>query len=163
VIDIDNYQKVNLILWIAILSGVIVLTVIALVINKLQPFEQDLNLTVMTEILFGLAIVIAIAILVLKRSIFRVGKIIEQSSGLPQPEAKVNFVLTQLRRNYIIVWALAEAIGTIGFVYYIITSNLQNYLLFALVSIFSLASNFPAKDTIRNCLANLGYYGPTHE
>jgi uncharacterized membrane protein YdcZ (DUF606 family) len=161
VINLESYQKVNLILWIAILSGIIILTVIALLLNKFQPFQEDFNLPLITEILFGMAIVIAIAILVLKRSIFRLDKIVVTGSGLLPIETQVNYVLAQLRRNYIILWALAEAIGTIGFVYYIITSNLHNYLLCALVSIFSLASNFPRRDTINNCLANLGYYGPT--
>jgi hypothetical protein len=158
-VTIESYQKTNRIIWVAISSGIILLTVIILVFDNLNLFYAEYNLALISKILFVAAIAAAIAILILKRTVFRLDRILERSSAFTQTGERVNYVLAQLRRNYLILWTLAESIGTIGFVYYIFTADMQNYLLFAAVSIFSLVSNFPNKETIRISLENLGYSG----
>jgi hypothetical protein len=160
---VESYQKVNIIIWSAILCSLVLLTIVVLILDKLQQVPASFGFPILSNLLFILAILLAVAILILKITFFRLDRILQGSSRLAETAEKVTHVLTELRRNYIILWVLADLIGTIGFVYYIYTGFLQNYLLFVLVSVFSLFGNFPNKSTVQACLNSLDSYGPTHE
>ena len=159
--DLYRYQKTNLIIWISILSGVVVLTALALVLDYGQIFYEYYNQALVSEIIFIFAIGLACVILFLKRSVFRLDKLLDRASALAQVDQKENYVLSHVRRNYIILWILSEILGILGFIFYLITSDLRNCILFSAVSIFSLLTNFPYKRTIRICLENINPAEPS--
>ena len=66
-----------------------------------------------------------------------------------------HFILSKIRRNYIIIWSLAEIICLIGFINYIFAVNFQTYLVFAIVSIYSILINFPRQKLAEQCLEKL--------
>jgi hypothetical protein len=157
--DLNVYQKTNRMIWISIITGVIILTGIVLVFNRLQIFYTIPNITVVGEILFLIALGLGIAILVLKRTMFRLDKVLEQGLALTDTARQENFVLVKIRRNYIVLWLLAEMIGLLGFIFYLFTADLQNYLLFAVVSLYSLVINYPREQLIKIVLTNLPQSG----
>ena len=61
-------------------------------------------------------------------------------------------ILSRIRKNYIIVWALGEAIGVIGFINYILTADRQYLYVFAIVSIYSILINIPRIEFVKRCL-----------
>jgi hypothetical protein len=160
-IDLNSYQRTNLIIWISILTGVILLTILALALNRWLIFAEYYNSAWLSEIIFITAIGLAFLILFLKRSVFRLDRILEQSSVLTPIARRENYVLDRVRRNYLIIWILSEVFVILGFIYYLFTSDLRNFILFAAVSIFSLATNFPYKEKIRICLENINQPGPS--
>ena len=153
--DIKSYNKINRIIWFSILIVMILLTVVVFILNRLQVFEQIPEMLTVGEILFMGAVALAIAILILKRSVFRLDKITATALKRNNQEESEIFALQQIRRNYIILWMLSETIGIVGFIFYIFTVNFVNYLLFIVVSLYSLAINFPREEIIRICLENL--------
>jgi len=153
--DVYQYYKTNLIIWISILSGVVVLMVMVVAMNYGQ-FLYEYNFTALaSEGIYILAIGLACTILFLKRSVFRLDKILDRGSVLATVIEKKNYIFSQLRRNYIIIWVLSEILGILGFIFYLFTSDLRNSILFSAVSIFSLVTNFPSKRMIRICLENI--------
>lgn len=153
--DIKNYNNINRIIWISILSVMVLLTIVVFIFNRLQVFVQIPGMIKVGEILFIVAIALGFAILLLKRSVFRLDQIIAKAlTKNNQAESEI-FMLQQIRRNYIILWMLSEMIGLIGFIFYIFTVNFIYFLLFMAVSIYSLAINIPREGTIKICLENL--------
>ncbi len=71
---------------------------------------------------------------------------------MPLPE-KIDFTLARLRRNYVIVWAMGETIGIVGFVNYMVTIDIQYLLVFSVVSIYSILINMPRVSIAESCLA----------
>jgi hypothetical protein len=153
--DVYQYYKTNLIIWISILAGVVVLMMMVLVMNYGQFFYEYNNTALASEVIYILALSLACIILFLKRSVFRLDKLLDRGSVLATVAERKNYVFSQLRRNYIIIWVLSEILGILGFIFYLFSSDLRNSILFTAVSIFSLVTNFPSKRTIRICLENI--------
>jgi hypothetical protein len=148
---IIQYHRTNILIWGAIVSFVIILTLLAYYLdssNTLLPAESAAQVN---QVLFLMAVVIAFGILFLKRSLFNPKKIIESPIEKPPPE-KIDFVLARLRRNYVIVWAMGEIIGVIGFVNYMVTVDIQYLLVFTVVSIYSILINMPRISVAESCM-----------
>ena len=139
----QNFHKTNLTLWVAVLSGVIILSAVVYYLylsETMQPIPDSQDVA---QIMFVAAVVLAIAILFLKRSAFSSIKVVENAKGRPDAE---NFVMSRIRRNYIIVWGIGELICLLGFFNFIMLADIQNYMIFAVVSIYSLLVNMPRES-----------------
>jgi hypothetical protein len=148
---LKQYHKVNVLIWGSILVFVIILTLLAYFLdsmNSLQPVENAVQIN---QILFLIAVILAFSILFFKRSLFNPNKLIE----IPfekSLEEKTSLVLAKLRKNYIIVWAMGEAIGILGFVNYILTADIQYLLVFVVVSAYSILINIPRIAVAERCV-----------
>jgi uncharacterized membrane protein YedE/YeeE len=116
--------------------------------GTLRPVE---NAAQINQIMFLLAVVIAFGILFFKRSLFHPKKLIENTYETSLAE-KSTAALAKLRKNYIIVWAMGEAIGILGFINYILTADFQYLLVFAVVSIYSILINLPRINVAERCV-----------
>lgn len=148
----QNFHKTNLTLWIAVLSGVIILSAVVYYLylsETMQPIPDSQDVA---QIMFVAAVVLAIAILFLKRSVFSPIKVVEHAKGRPDAEI---FVMNKIKRNYIIVWGIGELICLLGFFNFIMLADIQNYMIFAVVSIYSLLVNMPRESLHIQALAML--------
>jgi hypothetical protein len=152
--DLISFNKTNVILWGAILTGIVILSIIVFVLDQSQTFTPIPVAQNVNQILFIVAVIFAFGILILKRSIFSPHKIIAYAVKMTNEE-KTRIVLARIRRNYIVVWAMAEVICLIGFLNYIFTVNFQAYLVFAIVSIYSVIINFPRQNLANQCIEQL--------
>ena len=143
----QNFHKTNMTLWGAILAGVIILSLVVFYLDTSSTVTPVLESKDVTQMIFIAAVLLAIAILFLKRTVLAPAKIIKNARNLSDEQAKL-FVFNKIRRNYIIIWALAEIICVLGFFNYILLVDLQNYLIFAVVSIYSLLVNMPREALI---------------
>jgi len=148
---LKNYHKTNIIIWVAILSFVVILILLGYFIDSSSKMVPAINAAQVNQVLFLMAVVIAFGILFFKRSLFNPRKLIENSSEKSFSE-KIDFVLARLRRNYVIVWAMGETIGVIGFVNYMVTVDFQYLLVFAVVSIYSILINMPRISVAESCM-----------
>ena len=128
-----------------------ILTLLAFVLDSSRVFLPTDNAAQINQVMFLIAVVIAFVILFFKRSLFIPGKIVDISFEKSLSE-KVDIILMRIRKNYIIVWALGEAIGIIGFVNYIFTVDRQYFLVFAVVSIYSILINMPRIALAERCV-----------
>ena len=138
----QNFHKTNMTLWGAVLGGVIILSMVVYYLHSSAsvtalPESQDV-----AQVMFFAAVILAIGILFLKRSVLAPAKIVKSAKNLSEESAE-QFVISKIRRNYIIIWAMAELICLLGFFNYIMLADIQNYLIFAVVSIYSLLINMP--------------------
>ena len=149
--DLKQYHKINVILWGSILIFVIILTLLAYFFDSMNTLRALEGAAQINQIMFLIAVVLAFGILFFKRSLFNPKRIIETPFE-KSLEEKTNLVLSKLRRNYIIVWAMGEAIGILGFVNYIMTTDLQYLLVFSVVSVYSIIINIPRIAIAERCI-----------
>ena len=148
---VTQYHRTNVLIWVSILLFVIILTVLAYILNRSKTMLPEQETVQITQVLFLLAVIIAFGILFFKRSLFNPRKIIEGPSD-QSLQQKIHSALSKLRRNYVIVWALGEAIGIIGFINYMLTINHQYLLVFSVVSVYSILINMPRLVVAEKCI-----------
>jgi hypothetical protein len=147
---ITTFHKRSRMLWTAILSAVIVLSVVAYVLNRNSVFQAIPESYTINQVLFIAAIIFAAAIILFKRSTFVASKIVERLGN--EPGDQIDHLFSTLQRNYLIVWSMGEAICLVGFVNYTMTADFNSYLIFAVVSAYSLLINIPQEGLIYKCL-----------
>jgi len=150
-INLKQYQKTNILIWVSIISFVIILTLLGYFLDRSGSMMPAQSAAQINQVMFLLAVVIAFGILFFKRSLFNPNRIVDDSLDRSTAE-KVNQTLTGLRRNYVIVWALGETIGIIGFINYMITIDTQYLLVFSVVSIYSILINMPRISLAERCV-----------
>lgn len=153
--SIKEFHRINVIIWIAIIASVLTITIIAFILDNSQVFIPVSDAVLINQIMFLIAVVIAFAILFFKRSLFVPGKLVNISSDVPESE-KHTIVLSRVRKNYILVWALGETIGVLGFINYVLTADRQYLYVFAVVSLYSILINIPRQELIQRCLNLIG-------
>lgn len=146
-----DYHKTNMTLWGAVVSSVIILSIVVFLMDTNGDLEPVSGAAQLGQAFFIAAILLAAGILFLKRTIFSPGQLIKKLHVLPAADRESE-LLRKLRRNYLVIWAMAELICFIGFFYFIVIGDLQNYLIFAIVSLYSLMINMPREGLIYQCL-----------
>jgi hypothetical protein len=138
-------------LWGAILTGIVVLSIVVIYLDYSQSIIPIEGSQESAQILFVLAVIVAIAILILKRSVFSPYKVVQRARQAGQGDAE-QIIFTKLRRNYIMIWALAELICFLGFFNYVLIVDLYNYFIFTIVSIYSVIINMPRENLVIQCM-----------
>jgi len=149
--SVKQFHKINVILWGSILLFVVILTLLAYLLDSMNTLRPVENAAQINQILFLMAVLIAFGILFLKRSLFNPNKLIETPFE-KSLEEKTSLVLSKLRKNYIIVWAMGETIGILGFINYSLTIDIQYLLVFSVVSIYSILINMPRLAVAERCV-----------
>jgi len=145
-------HKKNTVIWIAILSGMVILSAVVYLLDSQAIFTPIPDSRQTGQILFITAVLLAGAILILKRSIFLPEKVVLKIPKSTAGKNQDDVLLARIRFNYLIVWSLGEAILIIGFINYIFTTDFNNFLIFAIVGIYSLLINKPREDTLHRCI-----------
>ncbi len=150
----QNFHKTNMTLWGAVLGGVIILSLVVYYLHSSAAVTPLPESQEVAQLMFFAAVILAIGILFLKRSVLSPAKTIKRAKKLAENQVE-QFVLNKIRRNYIIIWAMAELICLIGFFNYIMLADIRNYLIFAVVSIYSLLINMPREALVIQSLKML--------
>jgi hypothetical protein len=150
-VDLNSFQKTNLIIWSSIVSGMIILSIVVVILDQFNTFVPVKNAYQINQIIFMIAVVFAGAILVFKRSFYLPHKVVSPSIRNKKAE-KEKAVLNRLRRNYLIIWSLAEGICLVGFINYVFTANWRSYLIFIVVSTYAMLINLPRNYQAEKCL-----------
>jgi hypothetical protein len=148
--QIKEFHRINILIWTAIIVTVIILSAIAYILDRINIFQPVPDAAQINQIIFFIAVVIAFAILFLKRSFFLPDKIINKLSE-GSVETKLILTYSQIRRNYIIVWGLGESIAVLGFVNYTLTADFTYFLVFGIVSLYSILINTPRIALLKIC------------
>ncbi|MEJ2054575.1 MAG: hypothetical protein P8X42_11705 [Calditrichaceae bacterium] len=161
--------RINKVLWFAILADVIILAVIAFALEYFKVLTTPAlhSFKTFNDISLIIVIVLLFAIMYMKRSFLFPSKIVQKAknSDLPMDESgmadvwdefgeegKLLFrVLMLLRRYFMIIWSFANLIVILGFILYILSLNLNNFLIYGVVGLYSLVINFPRFTIIENC------------
>jgi len=172
-------HRVNRTLWLGIMSGVLVLTVISFffyvggildsaVVNPRHPVNQALMFLVFALLLL---------IMYVKRHYLQTGKIVERAqrrelsitaadvtdmvAGFGKETNLLAKALIIMRRYYMVIWSAADLIVIIGFIQYILTMSFRSFVIYATVGILSLLINFPRFTIIENLFYKFSHTGLT--
>ena len=143
-------HRIHITIWVAIIVFIIMLSLITFVIDAMSPFQPLESADQINQFAFLLAVVLAFAILIFKRTLFLPEKILSRLEN-KSTDSVTALCLARIRKNYIIVWAMGEAICILGFINYVLTANQQYFLVFAVVSLYSVLINMPRIALLQKC------------
>jgi hypothetical protein len=151
--NVENFYKTNVIIWGAILAGMVVLVAITYFLDQTGMFQPIPETKEFKNVFFALILIVALAVLFLKRSYFDFDKIYSKIQS-PTQDKKLAY-LSKLRINYVIIWALSEAIIMFGFVEYILVGDFKSFLLYAIVGLYAILINYPKRSLFDTHLQQL--------
>lgn len=154
-------HRVNRLLWLSILSGIVTLNIIIFIFHYLKFISpsQLQNVQTYINILLMIAAGLLFLVMYVKRTYLIPSKLIERAKthdlNITSNDV-VDFIQTFgdkggllakamiiMRRYYMVIWSIANLIVMIGFIQYIIDLQFQSFLIYSIVGIFSLSINFP--------------------
>ena len=162
-------HRVNRVLWIALLSGMGILVLTA----ALFRFGGLLETAVPTagsrtdNIILVITLALLFIVFYLKRHYLVPAKIVARArkkkiaagSGdiagfiaeFGEEVAVIAYALIIMRRYFMLVWSIANIILLLGFIVFIAAGQFQTFLIYAVISAYSMGINFPSFRIIEQC------------
>jgi hypothetical protein len=141
----ENYYKTNLIIWVAIIIGMLILIGVTYLLDQSNTFQPVAETLEVKNVLFALILTSALAVLFLKRSFLDFNKIYSKIKSSDNQEKKSVF-FNKLRSNYIIIWSISESIIILAFVEYILIVKFDSFIIYAVIGLYAIVVNFPRKS-----------------
>ncbi len=167
--QIRQIYRVNRILYLAIFLGMSTLTLVAVIFHLsdvLTPQELIDSYSV-DRVLLMIVVVLLFLVLYIKRTYLVPEKLVARAEKRPLNIVSsdvADFVqqfgqeadilvkaLIIMRRYFMVIWSIANLVILLAFIGYVLTANLRIFLIYALVSFYSLAINYPAFRLVERC------------
>ncbi len=150
-----------MILWMGVLLGVLILVSVSIMLQTKNVFTGPVvqNVSMFQNISFVIIIVALMVIVVLKRRFLDRKRIVAQAKKLNYDIQNQNIkalfnasdvdgkelarIIMVIQRYYLSFWLLAEFVALVGFLFFILTSQFQTFIIYVVISIWSLVVNFP--------------------
>ena len=147
----EKFIRNNFVIWVSIVLGMGVMCIVTFALYISQTFTPIQEVTQIKNVLFLMAIILAVGILFLKRSFFATHTIVDKirTSTIENHE---HFLLRRLRKNYIILWILGEMILILGFIEFVLIADFNSFLIYAVVGLYAVLINFPRKTLVAKSL-----------
>ncbi|MBD3224616.1 MAG: hypothetical protein GF313_07795 [Caldithrix sp.] len=156
---INQHHRMNRRLWMAILSGVLLIIAVTVLFHFSDVFTHPIveEASTLNDIMFVIIVVVVLAILAVKRRLMDTKKILSkanitllsdgQGESTKDPTNRKAEILQNaiqfMRQNFLIIWVLGEVVVIIGFILYILLLNFEAFLIYSIVGLWSLAVNYP--------------------
>ena len=162
-------HRVNRILWNAILVDILLLAVIAVILWYFKILTEPVlyNLKTFNDISLIVVIILLFTIMYLKRTYLLPSKIVDRAKRKElhiEAADVVDFIqefgkeanmiakaLIIMRRYFMVIWSIANLIVLIGFIAFIVSLNLRNFIIYGIVGLYSLLINFPRFSIVEDC------------
>ncbi len=163
-------HRVNRVLWLSVLAGMLVLIAVSLVFY----FSGQLTSAVLQtpvrldDYLMVLTVVLLLLIFYLKRTYltpealvrraqnkqvaFGTGDIADLVNEFGEDSILPAKILIIMRRYFMLVWSIANVILLLGFTVAILTGHFQTFIIYSVVSLYTMSINFPAFTLIEQCM-----------
>ncbi len=164
-------HRINRVLWLSVLAGMIVLIAVSFILffsGRLTSAVVQ-NSGQMDNYLMLFTIALLLLIFYLKRTYltpqslvararkkkvaFGTGDIADLVETFGEDSLVPAKVLIIMRRYFMLVWSIANLILLLGFTVAILTGNFQTFLIYAIVSLYTMSINFPSFTLIEACLS----------
>jgi hypothetical protein len=145
-----QFHKTNILLWLAIIVIMLILSGIIFYLDSSYYIKPHDNQKIISDVFFLIALVLAIAIFIFKRTLFIPAKLVASITSENESE-KLAKLQKRIRRNYMVIWAMAEIIFLSGFIQYILTVNFRQFLILSIVGFYSLLINKPQENLAARC------------
>lgn len=162
-------HRTNRVLWLSVLSGMVVLVLVTYILKQNELFSQsEILISNRAENLFLLLVVgLLFFVFYLKRHYLQATELVQRAltrevnlassdiadlAQVPSDEADaLARVLILMRRYFMLVWSTANIILLVGFVTYLLANQFQTFMIYAVVSFYSMSINFPSFRLIESC------------
>lgn len=160
-------------IWLALLVEILVLVGIGMLLDYLNVLGGPLfsNRKVISDLSMMVIVILLFVVLFLKRNLLNPDKLIERAKSKkgdvlnPQwqifvhefgPEAEIMVhVVGIIRKYYLVIWSIGNAIALIGFVALVLGLPLRQFMIYAVVGLYSLSVNFPVYSMVERCFYRL--------
>jgi glucose-6-phosphate-specific signal transduction histidine kinase len=113
----------------------------------IKPHEDQ---KVIQDFSFLIALVSAIGIFIFKRAFFIPAKLVAAVDKEDEAE-KLGKLMMNIRRKYMVVWAMAEFILLLGVIQYTLTANFRQFLILGMVGFYSILISKPQENLLNIC------------
>ena len=159
--SLRHIHRIDRVLWISVFSGMLVISVVALIFNYTglltgQLIQLDPQLD---NALLVLTIGLLFLIFYLKRQFLVPEKIAKRAqrknivnithdisslkNEFGEKAELVKTALMLIRRYFMLVWSVANVILLLGFIVFMLAGQFQTFLIYAVVAFYSMIINFP--------------------
>lgn len=165
-----NLYRVNRVLWFAIFFGILTLIVVGYVLHTtgtIVPNAKTGPHGTLSTVFLIVALILLYLVFHIKRTYLTPKKLIwrarRKKVDLAGPDV-TDFVaefgekadilvktLMLLRRYYMVIWSIANLITLLGFVEFVVSGEFRVLATYGVVSLYSLAINFPSFKLIERC------------
>ncbi len=168
-----HIHRVNRVLWTALLSGMSILVLTA-VLFKFGGFFQTVSPTVDSKadnVILLVTLALLFTVFYLKRHYLIPAKMVARAhkkeisygSGdiadfvaeFGDKASVIARTLIIMRRYFMLVWSVANVILLLGFIVFIAAGQFQTFLIYTVISAYSMIINFPSFKIIEQCMAVL--------
>lgn len=142
----QKFHQTNRILWAVGLIFMVIISAVVFYLDSSIYIKPSQDQKLISDVSFIAALVITITIFIFKRSFFQPVKLV-----YGKDKVNIKQVLITIRRRYLIIWVLAEVILLLGFIQYLMTVNIRQFIILGVVSLYSLTINYPQKKLAEKC------------
>jgi len=163
-----HIHRVNRILWASILGGMLVLGLVGFLFHYMKLIQwQAFIMQKVDQILFFTAIALLLLVFYIKRHYLQIPKLIQRAKVRPvnlaagdaadlmeEFDANASLLVKTLmlmRRYYMVIWSIANLILIIGFIYFILSGLYKTFLLYLLIGLYVMLTNFPFFSLLERC------------
>ena len=161
--------RVNRTLYFSILAGMITLIVIGFILEYSGFLTQQALVDTYTldRIMLMIVVVLLFLLIYLKRVYLLPRKLISRAEKsqanittadiadlIRESEEEYNILakaLNIMRRYFMVIWSIGHLVILLAFTGLILTGNFEIFLIYSVVSLYSIAINFPRFALIENC------------
>jgi len=162
-------HRVNRVLWMALLSGMGILVLTAALFRFGGLFETAVPTagSRTDNIILVITLVLLFIVFYLKRHYLVPAKMVARARKKKGTESSgdiADFIaefgedaiviartLIIMRRYFMLVWSIANIILLLGFIVFIAAGQFQTFLIYAVISAYSMGINFPSYRIIEQC------------
>jgi len=166
-----HIHRVNRVLWTSVLSGMILLFIITFIF-KYNGYISAVTLSANPQ-LENMMLLFTIGLLFLifylkrhylvprklidraekKEISYGTGDIADFKEEFGEDVSIIAKALILMRRYFMLVWSLANIVLLFGFIAFILAGQFQTFLIYVVVSLYSMFINFPSFALIEKCVA----------
>ncbi|GEM_PF-2233516 len=170
---VRSIHRVNRLLWLAILSGMLTFAVVVIVLSLthlIVPASSGPD-RLMENIFFLIAIALLLIIFYVKRTYLIPDKIISRAGVKtihitatddldlieqfgPNAGLLVKSMMI-MRRYFMVIWSANNLLVLMGFIYYLFNGTLRTFLIYLIIALYSMIVNFPSFKLIKVCYESI--------
>ncbi len=166
---LKRIHRVNQLLWIAILADILILSVIVFILWYFNILTEPLlvHLKTFNDISLIIVVLLLLTIIYLKRTYLLPSRIVDRANQKElhiQSTDVVDFIqefgreaniiakaIIIMRRYFMVIWSTANLVVLIGFISFIVSLSIRNFIIYAIVGFYSLLINFPRFSIVEDC------------
>jgi hypothetical protein len=160
---INEWHRKTKIIWIAILSGMMIVILTILLLHQLEVIKEPIanNPVKVNQSMLLVVFVLAALIIILRRTLLIKEKLIlsackkininPDEADVAQKESILKTVFKKIQISQFVIWFMADMIVIIGLLNYLFISSIQASAMYCVVGLYSMLISYPRLSLLESC------------